>query len=148
MKIISSIYQFGDKLYFVPSSRTTTGLWIETDPITVVDFDSADEVIVNALRSAWSESKTDNPSPTREEFVKRKPVIFKAAKVRSWAAVLREATHCRINHWGDEIGFVPMEKKKRSFDFKYQCSFEIPADSSDAEIAEAIRKTLDLAREG
>jgi len=95
-----------DKIYLYGSSRTTTGLWLLSEPVLSVPRQDVVK-LSQAIRDTLENSKQNIPHPKTWDKDLFKPVL-QLAGVKTWNAFARSAKNVRIEHDRGEVRFVPM----------------------------------------
>jgi hypothetical protein len=105
MSRLASVYA-RDRDYIVqPSSWTTTGLRIGTEPIDVLPHDVASSDLGAALQKALSAAKEGVAHPT--DWKAQLEPLLQCAKIRSWNALQKSAKMCQVEALDRELRITP-----------------------------------------
>ncbi|WP_316668956.1 hypothetical protein [Ralstonia psammae] len=93
--------------YFVQSySRTTTGIWIASGPVHVVEEGSADELGIK-LRDALNGSLEGISHPSQAGWKAVQAPMLAAAGVKTWTTLAKGSKSVGIELVGDVVKFIP-----------------------------------------
>lgn len=98
---------FRRRAHFIihPSSCSTDGLWIGSEPYVRLPVDCTDGQLGATLLSALESSKTGVPHPT--EWKGLLEPLLQAAGVKSWGAFAKNAVCVLVSEEADNIELVP-----------------------------------------
>lgn len=105
---MASVYERGGKLYFSPTSRTVTGLWILTPPIVDLELTAKNADKGDALLRMLNASTTEVPNPA--PGTSAAAPLLTAANVASWSDFIRQARGIKIELHNGRLKFIPYKK--------------------------------------
>jgi len=138
-------YKRQRRIYLSPSSKTTTGIWIDTSPRIVLDETEPPSVKGKYVREVLRHSKEGVPRPTDWEGFDH--AFLKEVGAKSWSQFAKTALSCTIDLEGDQLEFLPWRNSgaKENYNFvpiedrKMTISF----DASDEEMGLLLEKAFD-----
>lgn len=150
MKRGAGVYKRKDYLYIVNELKTTDGYWIQGETLIIIRADASHseigEALLKALALSGSIVSTDfwlNKDKKENPMFK----ILKFAKLKSWRAFEKEATHCSVTEEKGIMRFAILERRTRGGGYLGKQGVEpltIPSDSPPEKIGETLLKALEL----
>jgi CDI immunity protein len=147
MSRLASVYA-RDRDYIVqPSSWTTTGLRIGTEPIQVLPHDAAVSDLGKALQKAMSAAKEGVTHPT--DWKAQLEPLLQCGKIRSWNALQKSAKMCEVEALDRELRITPSRNGGTSGPDKGyhpigEQAVVLPLNCSDEELGNAVLQALVL----
>lgn len=105
MQQVVGAYLYKGKIFLSPSSQTTVGAWIGTDPVIVLLNTDQLQVKGNAVDRALQASRQGVPHPTSFENLGRE--LLHAAGVKSWRAFGSKSVYCSIAKSDGMVEMLP-----------------------------------------
>jgi hypothetical protein len=141
----AQVYTRCGRLFVCPQSLTTDELWIDQDPVAVLETNSSASDKGRALLSALALSRVNVPHPT--SWHDRNKVLLSAAGVKNWKTFSKDATSVCVE-WDDAgISFVPYENQGSDGLVEIDDGrIVIKTSSSDEAVGAALERALTLAR--
>lgn len=103
----ATVYRRGPALLVHPSSRTTDGVWILSEPCVRLPSDCSDVEMGNAVLSALEGSKSPVPHPSQWKRVLEP--LLKAAGVEAWKTFAKSAVCVEVEAQDGQLEFIPTE---------------------------------------
>jgi len=88
-----------------PSSQTTDGVWIVSEPCLVLDMSCSDREIGKAVAEALECSRTGVPHPIEWKGIV--VPLLRAAGVKSWTTFAKNTTSVEVEADGNALVLVP-----------------------------------------
>lgn len=138
----AGIYRRGGKLFIYPYNKTTTGLSIGGEPVSVMEQTATDEEVGGAILRALSRHRTDLPHPASFEGMPEP--LLDAAGVKTWAIFSKGALSCLISEDKSEIIVTPSRRAKAKGAYLHAPDLEVKLalPASDEQIGTAVREAL------
>lgn len=125
------------KGYIATEALIEGGPYVAVEPIYVVNLDPQE--IVEALKKVITTGHPTFPSPTREEWQKRKDPVLKAAGVKSWKALARNGASYMVEWSNDTINlYISRLDRQGRFEIDPARTRTFPKRTSLETIVEAI----------
>lgn len=145
MSRLASVYARGRDYIVEPSSWTTTGLRIGTEPINVLPGDAAASDLGTALQKALRAAKEGVAHPT--DWKAHLEPLLRCAKLRSWNALQKSAKMCQVEALDRELRITPSRNGETSGSDKgyhpiVDQAITLPLDCSAEELGSAVLRAL------
>ena len=109
-------YLIGDRVCMHTVSSTVDGFGVGHEPAVCVDNLDDVAAIGNALSEALAAARKGVRNPDMKKRASERFGFFlKAAKVRSWRALVSSAKHVSIGRDGATVSFLPSRREGQSF---------------------------------
>jgi len=137
----ATIYRCGAHFFALPSSRTTDGLWISTEPVLKLDERASDEDLVSIIQRSLELSRLNGPHPA--DWARALAPLLDQAEVKSWSTFVRGASCVTIDaDDGGNLTVIPMENGSRG-EFRGHLSSSLSFKIAEGkELGAAVRKLL------
>jgi hypothetical protein len=144
---LASVYARERDFIVQPSSWTTTGLRIGTQPIEVLPGAASAADLGAAIQNALSAAKEGVAHPT--DWKAHLMPLLESAKIRSWNALLKSAKMCEVETLGHEIRVTPSRNGGTSGSDKgyhpiADRAIVLPALCSDDELGASVLRAVAL----
>jgi hypothetical protein len=117
-----TLYVRPEGLYVASNDRTTTGLWIGSGLVEIVQRDDT-EAVGRSILGSLDSSVLDVAHPAQDEWSAQRKrsldPILKLARVRSWRAFISAATTVGISRKGAQVMVTPDRRDERRADVFY-----------------------------
>jgi hypothetical protein len=138
----ASVYAASDTLFLSPSSLTTAGVWVGTQPVLRLEPGSGPSVLGEAVIRVLNASHDNLPHPTDWNALLRP--LLESAGARSWAAFMNKAKCVCLRFDGEEMKLIP--HRNLGTEEGYQAIEELITTlrfpSSPVEIGEAVNDSV------
>lgn len=101
----ATVYERGGVLFLSPSSLTTAGVWIGTEPLLSLQPGSSPSALGEAIITVLNASRDVVPHPTDWGGL-IKPLL-ELAGVKSWATFIKKARCVSLRLDGDQLRLIP-----------------------------------------
>lgn len=137
-------YLRAEQLVIHTSSSTEAGFWVACNPVIVTTIDEAPEVIGHIARYMLPYSRTNIRTPHPNEM--NATSVLKAAGVKTWASLSKNALCVSIEENGAQITFVPARNVSARLGFEElpEKAFSLFSPSAQA-LGKALLDAFDLA---
>jgi hypothetical protein len=126
MKAASSYLKNG-KIYIHPSSKTTAGVWILSEPVIVLDCKESSKNLGSAVIDALNSSKEQMPHPTTWKSIF--DPILKLSGSKSWNNFVKSTRCVEIELDENIICFIPTLNQGEKEGFSQLSSKKISVNS-------------------
>ena len=103
----ATVYRRGPAVLVHPSSRTTDGVWLVSEPCVRLSSDCSDVEMGNALLAALEESKLSVPHPTQWKGILQP--LLSAAGVKSWKTFAKSAVCVEVEAQDSRVELIPTQ---------------------------------------
>lgn len=137
----AAVYRRGGKFFIHSCSKTTAGVWVLSEPISVVSPEDGVRELGRMVLLALDASRENVPHPTDWKGI-LSPVLALSG-VRSWAAFAKNASYVEIEGEEGNLTLTPAENLGAREGFREEPSKRVSVMSDDvgilgAEIAELL----------
>jgi hypothetical protein len=142
----ATAYKRQDGWYFHAISRTTVGVGMGTPPRIRLALDASADELGRAVLESLAGSKEGVPHPTPTQGERTFKPMLDLAQVKSWTAFSKHASNVGIQIADEWLVIEPWKNEgpKRGFVQISGASVKIKADSSPADIGEALKQAMGL----
>lgn len=135
MMRVAVVWVKQSKAYLPTQAQTEAGYFMGIEPICVADLAKGE--LTTALEKVLATGHPRVPTPTREDFRRRKDPLLEVAKARSWQDFEKDATAFTVT-WTEEMVLLDVSDSKTEFQHDPARRRVFPLNTSLSTIAEAI----------
>jgi hypothetical protein len=107
----ANVYERPDRYIVCPQSRTRDGVWILDEPIVPMRSPVSTSLLGDAVLAALEASRVDVQHPESSQLRPRIAPFLRAAGVRSYAALQREARLVVVSRTETQVSVVPCRNR-------------------------------------
>jgi hypothetical protein len=134
----ATVYAADGTFFLSPSSLTTAGVWVGTQPVLRLEAGSGPAALGKAVIRVLDASRSDVPHPTDWNALVQP--ILESAGARSWAAFMKKSRFVFLSFDGEELRLIPHRNlgAKEGYQAIEELITALTFPSSPDEIGEAV----------
>lgn len=137
----ATVYLSKGKLFLHASSRTTDGVWIASEPFSIVDLDVSDADLGQAILSTLRGSQAGVSHP--RTWTGLLEPLLTLANVRSWGAFARRASCVEIEEDDSNVSVIPTQNLGANDGFQAEPARAVVIESrSTEELGAVVRRVV------
>ncbi len=110
------LYKREGKIYFLSSSRTTSGVWIDSAPFLSLEEDAESSLKREYVKMVMESSKYEIPHPTTWSNVPSP--LLQISGVKSWIIFMKLAKCCSLEQKENDLKFIPYRNLGKKYGYK------------------------------
>jgi hypothetical protein len=140
----AAIFQTSKRLVVYPMARTTTGLWVASEPYVGLPMEVDPQTLGQKVLAALDASQAGVPHPT--DWKAMDEPFLRAAEEKSRARAAHGSRALTLTRSSGEIRFYPTKRADRRGAFlpAEDREFSVPADASPPDLGRQVARALAL----